>query len=248
MPTKSALITGATGAVGRAMVAVFYKSGYTVIATDRTEKPQDLECEYYLQLDLKLFSESEDYAKQALEKIKNLLPAQQLDVLVNNAAIQILGGVDSLCRNEWKTTMNVNVIAPFLLAQGLITELERGHGGLINIGSIHSRLTKKGFVAYATSKAALAGMTRAMAIDLGPRVRVNAIEPAAVETDMLKAGFEGKQDFFSALRKCHPQERIGAPEEIARLALALVADDLKFLHGACVSIDGGMSARLHDPI
>jgi NAD(P)-dependent dehydrogenase (short-subunit alcohol dehydrogenase family) len=73
------------------------------------------------------------------------------------------------------------------LAQGLLPELEKAAGSVINISSIHARLTKKDFVAYDNSKAAISGMTRAMAVDLGPRVRVNSIEPAAIETDMLKS-------------------------------------------------------------
>jgi NAD(P)-dependent dehydrogenase (short-subunit alcohol dehydrogenase family) len=120
-------------------------------------------------------------------------------------------------------------------------------GCVINISSIHARLTKPNFVAYATSKAALSGMTRAMAVDLGGRVRVNAIEPAAISTDMLKAGFKDHPEQYAALEQCHPLGRIGTPEEVAALALSIVDGELRFLHGACVGMDGGISARLHDP-
>jgi NAD(P)-dependent dehydrogenase (short-subunit alcohol dehydrogenase family) len=108
-------------------------------------------------------------------------------------------------------------------------------------------LTKKNFVAYATSKAALSGMTKAMAVDLGGRVRVNAIEPAAIETDMLKAGFEGKSELYRQLEAYHPLGRIGRPEEVARLALAMIEGGIDFLDGACVGLDGGISGCLIDP-
>jgi NAD(P)-dependent dehydrogenase (short-subunit alcohol dehydrogenase family) len=117
----------------------------------------------------------------------------------------------------------------------------------VNISSIHARLTKPDFVAYATSKAALSGLTRAMAVDLGDRIRVNAIEPAAISTPMLKAGFESHPEQYAALARCHPQGRMGTPTEVAALALSLVSGELRFMHGACVGLDGGISARLHDP-
>jgi NAD(P)-dependent dehydrogenase (short-subunit alcohol dehydrogenase family) len=135
------------------------------------------------------------------------------------------------CEN-WDDTLGVNLLALFFLAQGLLPELEKAAGSVINISSIHARLTKKDFVAYDNSKAAISGMTRAMAVDLGPRVRVNSIEPAAIETDMLKAGFERKDDRCLQLKACHSTRGIGRPEEVARLALAMASGEMLFLHGA----------------
>jgi NAD(P)-dependent dehydrogenase (short-subunit alcohol dehydrogenase family) len=167
--------------------------------------------------------------------------------LVNNAAVQVLGGVDSLTVADWQRTLHVNLLAPFVLTQGLLPELAAAKGSVINISSIHARLTKANFVAYATSKAALSGMTRAMAVDVGGRVRINAIEPAAIATDMLKAGFEGRPEHFAQLEDCHPQGRVGTPTEVAALAVSMASGELRFLHGACVGLDGGISGRLFDP-
>ncbi len=249
MPDKKphCLITGAGGGIGRALVDVFNEAGYAVIATDRDPQPAGLACAHYLQIDLARLAGDESYAQQQLTTIRALLEGMGLRALVNNAALQILGGADSLTRGDWRSTLDVNLLAPFLLTQGLLPELEAAKGCVVNIGSIHARLTKKNFVAYATSKAALAGMTRALAVDLGARIRVNAIEPAAIETEMLRAGFAGKPDLHAQLERCHPQQRIGQPEEVARLALAMVDGDMDFLHGACVGLDGGIGARLFDP-
>jgi NAD(P)-dependent dehydrogenase (short-subunit alcohol dehydrogenase family) len=90
-------------------------------------------------------------------------------------------------------------------------------------------------------------MTRALAVDLGPRVRVNVIEPAAIQTEMLKAGFANKPQLYGKLESCHPQQRIGTPEEVARLALTIVEGGMAFLHGACIGLDGGIAGRLFDP-
>jgi len=176
------------------------------------------------------------------------LCADGLHVLVNNAAVQVLGGVEDLTISDWYRTLDINVLVPFALTKGLLAQLDSAGGCVINISSIHARLTKAGFVAYATSKAALSGMTRAMAVDLGSRVRVNAIEPAAIETPMLEAGFEGKPEQFVHLQASHPQGRIGTPEEVAALALSVASGELQFLHGACIGLDGGISGRLHDPV
>ncbi len=242
-----ALITGAAGGIGRSLMQVFHDAGYSIIATDMAAQPQDLHCICYLQADLARFVEDEAYASEVISAIRNTLQGAGLNTLINNAAIQILGGAESLTRQNLRTTLDVNLLAPFLLTQALLPELEAVKGCVVNIGSIHARLTKKNFVAYATSKAALAGMTRALAVDLGSRVRINAIEPAAVETAMLKRGFEGKPELYRQLEACHPQQRIGQPEEVARLALAISEGGMNFLHGACIGLDGGISGRLFDP-
>jgi NAD(P)-dependent dehydrogenase (short-subunit alcohol dehydrogenase family) len=103
-------------------------------------------------------------------------------------------------------------------------------------------------VAYATSKTALVGMTRALAVDLGGRVRVNAVCPAAIATPMLVAGFEGRDAAYQELAAMHPAGRIGQPDEVAKACLMLADPQLGFLTGACLGLDGGIGARLHDPV
>ena len=129
----------------------------------------------------------------------------------------------------------------------LLPELEATKGSIINISSIHATLTKSNFVAYATSKAALSGLTRSMAVDLGSRVRVNAIEPAAIETQMLIAGFNDNPAQLEKLKHCHPAGKIGQVDELAKLAIAIASDGMSFLHGTCVPFDGGIRSRLFDP-
>lgn len=241
------LVTGASGSIGRALVHSFSLSGYRVIATDLAGRPDGIKCWHYLTIDLQLLTTDQDYAQGILLELKKLISSDGLNTLVNNAAIQFLGGVDSLKTEDFNKTLNVNLIAPFVLTQALLPELEAVQGNVINISSVHARLTKPNFVAYATSKAALSGLTRAMAVDLGGRVRINAIEPAAIATEMLNSGFKDHPQMIGKLARCHPQGRIGTPEEIAALVLAVAGGEMKFVHGACIPIDGGISARLFDP-
>ncbi len=245
--SKACLITGAAGGIGRELVREFQDAGFYVIATDQVEQPVNQACGCYLRIDLGRFVEDDAYAQLSIAAIRDALNGRELHALINNAAVQILGGIDDIDRQAWRQTMDVNLTAPFLLIKALLPYLEICHGAVVNIGSIHARLTKRNFVAYATSKAALAGLTRALAVDVGARVRVNAIEPAAIETDMLKAGFAGKPELYQQLEMCHPLQRIGQAEEVARLALAIVGGGMNFLNGACIELDGGISARLHDP-
>jgi len=244
---RYALVTGAAGGIGQAIVREFHGAGYAVIATDIAPRPDGLPCALYLEADLARTVSDEAYAAEVFARIETLVGGNGLAALVNNAALQILGGADSLTRADWRSTLDVNLLAPFVWTQALLPALKRARGSVVNISSIHARLTKRNFVAYATSKAALSGMTRALAVDLGGRVRINAIEPAAIETAMLKAGFAGKPELYAALEACHPQHRLGTPQEVAACALLLVNGDTHFLHGACVALDGGIGGRLMDP-
>lgn len=250
MTTKQpryALITGAAGGIGRALVQEFVANGCAVIATDKPPQPADMACTHYLQADLARTVSDEDYGNGVLAQVKAIVDSHGLHALINNAAIQILGGADNLTRSDWQQTLHVNLLAPFFWAQALLPELEAAKGSIVNVSSVHARLTKRNFVAYATSKAALSGMTRAMAVDLGSRVRINAIEPAAIATDMLKAGFVGQLEKYHQLEECHPSHCIGQPGEVAHLAVAITSGDMAFMHGACIGLDGGIAARLFDP-
>jgi NAD(P)-dependent dehydrogenase (short-subunit alcohol dehydrogenase family) len=133
------------------------------------------------------------------------------------------------------------------MSQLFIDDLKKNSGSIVNISSIHATQTKKEFVAYATTKAALSSLTRNMVLDLGNQVRINAIEPAAIATDMLKAGFIGKEEKFQQLEKYHPIGRVGTPIEVAKLAVFLSSDDAGFVQGACISASGGISGCLSDP-
>ncbi|MGM0695024.1 MAG: SDR family NAD(P)-dependent oxidoreductase [Pseudomonadota bacterium] len=246
-PIRYALVTGANGGIGEAICEEFSENGYCVVATDCQPKPKpDLSCVHYLPLDLQAFVQDEILADRFLTEVKTLLKDGELHALINNAAIQVLGGVDSLTRDDWQVTLNVNLSAPFLLSQGLISELEEGQGSIINISSIHAKLTKKNFVAYATSKAALSGMTRAMAVDLGPRVRVNAIELAAVETKMLAEGFLNDDSKLAQLKMLHPCETIAKPTDISAFIVSIIHQKSKFLHGQVFPIDGAIGCLLKD--
>lgn len=248
-PSGRVVVTGAAGEIGQALVAKFQRNGHKVFGLDVRPWPQATEIDEFAQVDLQeIVLRPEGTAHPVTSDILSWSDGSGLSALVNNAAVQCLASVENLDMEAWSATLNVNVVAPFILVQALLPRLERANGCVVNISSIHARLTKAGFVAYATSKAALSGMTRAMAVELGDRIRVNAVEPASVETSMLKASFEGREEKLAALAALHPLGRLATSEEIATLVYAIAMGDFKSLHGACVDISAGISARLHDPI
>ena len=244
---RAVLITGCNGGIGQALVRAFDDAGWRVIGVDCQVAEGGKYEDSIIKADIVQFIGDEKKLSSFVSEVRQRLKGEPLGALINNAAVQILGGVSRLTHNDFVATMQVNAIAPFVLVQAFLADLEAANGAVVNIGSVHAVATKPGFAAYATSKAALHGLTRALAVDIGPKVRVNTLAPAATATKMLKAGFEGNPEAFAALEGVHPLKRIAEPEEIARTALFLASKEASFLTGATLYADGGILSRLHDP-
>ena len=238
-----ALITGAAGGIGIAIVQAFESAGWQVVSTDR----QPLAREDHVVADISCCVDPLHPDHQSLVKALSFATGGRLKALVANAAYQVVKPSSELTALDWQQTLGVNLLAPFWLAMAFRDELASNRGSFLAISSVHERLTKPGFVAYATSKAALSGMVRALAVEMGDQVRCNAICPAAIATPMLVAGFDGRPDALTALEAFHPVGRLGQPEEVACAALYACGDGAGFLNGTCIDLSGGISARLHDP-
>ena len=241
---KTAIVTGAAGGIGAATCTALSRSGYRVFGIDRAAIGEDVACEP-LEFDIALLSTPAGDA--FVQKLKALV-ADGVDVLVNNAAVQIVKPFEALTVDDWHQSLQVNLLAPFWLIQQLTPELRAARGSVVNIASIHAEATKAGFAAYSTTKGALVALTRALALELAPHVRVNAILPAATDTAMLRAGFVGNDEGLAALDACHPLGRIARPDEIAALTAFLGSSQSGFLTGEAIRIDGGIGAVLHDPV
>ncbi len=240
---KKVLITGVFGGIGSGLAKAFKEHGYFVIGLDIKETPPEY-CDLFLSFDLHQYCANTTYRMHMEEMFNQQVP--DLDVLINNAAVQILGSIEEVQLDDWNQTLNVNLTGPFLLSQFFLNRLEKVNGCIINIASIHEQLTKKRFVAYATSKSALVGLTKSMSVDLKGKVRVNAISPAAIDTPMLREGFNNDSEKVQKLYELHPSQRIGKPAEVSKLALLLAEEGLGFINGANIQIDGGISNVLMD--
>lgn len=249
--SRVAVITGSNGGIGRALCLAFAEAGYRVIGMDRTAAPADAAVTHAavtIPCDLRVFASETPERAAMFRTLREEIGGGGLSVLVNNAAVQLLHSTDELSAEEFQETLATNLIAPLMLVQGLLGALERAGGSVINIGSVHGTATKPGFVSYATSKAALAGLTRALAVDLGGRVRVNTISPGAISTPMLEAGFAGRPAARRQLDAVHPLGRVGTATEVAAAAVFLASAEACNITAVELRVDGGVAARLHDPV
>lgn len=247
--SKFAVITGSSGGIGSALVYAFLSDNYSVVGIDTTDSGRNSVGFVEINADLFEFTKNENYREQILNQIKNHLPERLDDfVLINNAAVQILNPVSKLNWSDWNKTLTVNTMAPFFLVQGFMEQLKNTHGHVINISSIHSRLTKANFSCYASSKAALEALTRSLALELSAKgVSVNAIAPAAIATQMLKDGFAESPEKLKELESYHPSGMIGSPEQLAIFVKSVAEQRGGFLTGSVLEFNGGIAGKLHDP-
>ena len=237
---RTLVLTGASRGIGHATVKRFSSAGWRVITCSRQPFPEDCPWEAgpedHLTIDL---SDVADIQAGIIE-LRARLNGQPVNALVNNAAVSPKDktggrlGVKETPIELWKRVFQVNFFAPIMLAQGLVDELALGHGTVLNVTSIAgSRVHPFAGSAYATSKAALAALTREMASDLGPLgIRVNAIAPGEIETSILSAGTQGIVEHL-------PLRRLGQPEEVASTIYFLCSSQAGYLSGSEIHINGG---------
>lgn len=236
---KTVVLTGASRGIGHATVKCFNKAGWRVLTCSR--QVFDSRCpwpggrENHIQVDLS----DPKSVTEATNEIKGKL-AGKLHALINNAGVspklvngQRLSSIETELK-IWHQVFQVNFFAPILLATALKNELARAQGAIVNVTSIAgSRVHPFAGAAYATSKSALATLTREMASDFGPSgVRVNAIAPGEVETNILS---EGTDQIIAGL----PLGRIGKPSEVANAIYFLCSSSSSYMTGAEISINGG---------
>lgn len=237
---RTLLLTGASRGIGHATVKRFSSAGWRVITCSRHPFPEDCPWEAgpedHVQVDLA----NPDSAMEAVADLRGRLRDGRLDALVNNAGISPKGPGGSRLSTlttdlrTWGQVFHVNFFAPVILARGLAGELAAAKGAIVNVTSIAgSRVHPFAGAAYATSKAALAALTREMAHDFGPTgVRVNAIAPGEIDTEILSPGAE-------ELANAIPLRRLGKPEEVARTIYFLCTAESSYVSGTEVEINGG---------
>ena len=248
---NSILITGACGGIGKYLTQELSKVGWKIIATDHPNKniEKDMLNNVYsfITQDLQNLLIDTNQNENFINHIKRCNSDFPLKAVINNAAIQNIKCFEELSNEDWLNSININLLAPISISRSLMNVLEQNKGSIINISSVHSMLTKSGFSAYATTKSALSGLTKSLSVEVGHKVRVNAIEPAAIETTMLREGFKNKELQFKQLKDFHPTKSIGDPSDILRAVIFLLDPSNKFLNGCILSLTGGIHNKLHDP-
>ena len=241
---KTLVLTGASRGIGHATVKRFASAGWRVITCSRHAFPEDCPWEAgpedHMQIDLS----DVNALPQQVDVLRAKLNGAGLNALVNNAAIspkEPAGNrLDSISTemHDWRHVFQVNFFAPIMLARGLFKQLAKTHGTVVNVTSIAGgRVHPFAGTAYATSKAALASLTREMAADFGPYgIRVNAIAPGEIKTSILSPETEKK------LLPEIPMRRLGTPEEVAKTIYFLCSEQSSYVNGAEIHINGGQHA------
>ena len=230
---RKAVVTGAASGIGAAAAARLIAEGCLVVASDIIAEGLAGTCNIVADV-------TEAAGVEAIRAA-----AEQLggcDILINNAGVCPVSPLDAMTQDQWDFALSVNVTAVMQMTRALLPLLRASAvGRVINTGSILSRYGDAGLTAYATSKHAVLGLTRALAMELGPDgITVNCVQPGAIETGMTKPMFADRPESLSYYVGRSALGRIGQPEDIADVMVFLASDDARFLTGQGIMVDGGV--------
>jgi 3-oxoacyl-[acyl-carrier protein] reductase len=243
------LVTGATGGIGRAVCAALVAAGRRVVATGRDRaRLAELARAYGAHVLTVPCDLSEPGAwARLLKQVET--QAGPLDELVSGAGIVRYAAVGGVSEADLRAQLELDFVVPYLISQQLgVAMKKRGRGAIVHIASTLGERPAPETSAYAASKAALINATRAFALELAPEVRVNAVAPGIVETEMVRVLRAPAADREDALAKqlagfvaLHPLARLGTPEEVASAVLFLL--DAAWITGSVLTVDGGLTLR-----
>ncbi|XOB41738.1 MAG: SDR family NAD(P)-dependent oxidoreductase [Candidatus Nealsonbacteria bacterium] len=225
---KTALITGGSKGIGRAIAQMFIKEGAKVIVFD-IEKP-DYEVEFY-QVD----TGKEEQIGKAFGQIK------QLDILVNNAGVYFQASVEETSKEQLDKIVDINLKGTYLMSKYAIPIIRKTKGNIINISSGLGVVPEPESPAYCSTKAAIIMLTKCMAQEYASEgLRINAILPGPIDTPLLRNAFSSEKE-IEEYAKLNPMKRIGRPEDVASIAVFLASDEASYVTGGLYSVDGGES-------
>ena len=247
MKGRVALITGGAQGIGKAIGRRFLAEGARVALVDVDAEAGEETRKEFAALGEAVFLPGdvglEAPARRAVRKAAGLFG--RLDVLVNNAGIGIGKPITELTLKEWNRVLAVNLTGAFLFARHAAPHLRKSRGAIVNIASTRALMSEPNTEAYSASKGGIVALTHALAVSLGPEVRVNCISPGWIEVGAWRKRRARKQPAHSeADRAQHPVGRVGTPEDIAALAAYLVSSEAGFITGANFVADGGMTRKM----
>jgi 3-oxoacyl-[acyl-carrier protein] reductase len=237
---KVALITGSSRGIGKAIASAFAKEGANLVVNyiSSEERAKNVVSELKrlganaiaVRADVSKNSEVEDMIKKCMEEYDTL------DILVNNAGIGKWGAVKDFSETDWNEVMATNLRGAFLCSKAVVPIMQRqGAGCIINIASLGAFSCYEESSAYSASKAGVVALTKALANEVGPQIRVNAIAPGFIQTDLQA---DSDEESKAWIMKTTPLKRLGQPEDVAQVAVFLAAE-ADFITGQTIIVDGG---------
>jgi 3-oxoacyl-[acyl-carrier protein] reductase len=247
---KVALITGAASGQGRAAAQLFAEHGATVVVVDINDVGAKETVGLVEDAGQSALAVHADVSRRADvdTMIATTVDAYgRLDVLYNNAAVQMSGRLVDCTEDDWDLTIATNLSAIFWACRAAIPHMLAGDGGsIINTSSVLGLIGSEGYVAYGAAKAGLVALTRQIAVEYGPTIRANIIAPGSIDTPRFRKvldTFGGDAErFVEGLKTTIPLKRLGAAEDVAGIALFLASDLSAYTSGAVIPADGGLAA------
>lgn len=250
---RVAIVTGAAAGIGLGCAKVLAQEGCKVVVVDWDQKTGEASAgslrdgkadAFFAKCDVS----NEEQVKQVVQKTIDTYG--RLDILVNNAGIGTYKSVLQASSEDWDRCMAVNVKGIFLFSKYSIPHMQAaGKGAIVNMSSVHAHATAKGVAPYCASKGAITALTRNMALDYAPTIRVNSIAPGWVWTPLIERLFQSYPDPAAMLQKVTERQvmkRMGTPEDIGNAVAFLVSDRASFITGAELLVDGGLTSLLED--
>lgn len=254
MTTPLAIITGGAQGIGLATVELLLNDGWRVAALDRDPEAVAELDEAYPQAPLLAMAVDVSDELQVKEAFQHLLSWQLeneqstgVDLLVNNAGLAdpICGPIEELALEDWRLWQESHLTGAFLCTRAAVPGLRQRRGAIVNIASTRALQSEPHCESYAAAKGGLLSMTHALAVSLGPDIRVNAICPGWIETGpWQKAGRRQEPDHRDIDRDQHPVGRVGEPADVAATVAFFASDKAGFITGQHISVDGGMTRKM----
>lgn len=239
------IVTGSTRGIGRGIAKRFAQEGAAVVVTGRTVDDgeavatalrEDGHDAMFIRADMRDPADIERLVKRTVDEYGSV------DVLVNNAGVQTETSVTEATLDDWERVVETDFRSFWLCAKAAAAEMAAG--SIINVSSNHTFLTMPGLFPYNAIKAGINGMTRAMALDLGPDIRVNTVNPGWIAIERTMRDMD--EEKCAELERIHPVGRIGTPADVAGVVAFLASEDAAFMTGESVLVDGGRTAVMQD--
>jgi NAD(P)-dependent dehydrogenase (short-subunit alcohol dehydrogenase family) len=244
---KVAIITGGAQGIGKAIAKSFLEKGCRTVIADIDLEAGGETVEEYAKLGRIDFIPADISCEKEVGKLIDWTVTRfaRLDILINNAGISANRPMENLRLEEWDRVIGVNLTGPFLCAKYAAPYLRERNGAIVNIASTRAFMSEPGTEAYSASKGGIVALTHALALSLGPDVRVNCISPGWIDASGWKKRNRRDQARLSeADHEQHPAGRVGKPEDIAALAAFLVSGEASFITVANFIVDGGMTRKM----